>query len=112
MSGIVSQKTEALMDIMVKHKNNIMGSALVVGSIIGGYFAYKSRKEKQLNKIWDESSQNKVILHALILKPETWKMGTPHASPFVTKLMCYLSINKIPYVMDGKKPGHPQTKKS
>ena len=107
MSSTGKDTINKLIDAIKKNKTTAIG-ALVAG-VIGGYFVYQSRTKNNL-KIWDESSKNKVILHSL--KPDKWKFSTPHASPFVSKLICYFSLNNIPYIIDGKTPMHPKTNKS
>eukprot|EP01084_Bolivina_argentea_P032661 60457_1 len=85
-----------------------VGVTTVTGLIyLGKYF--KQRQSQQQLKDFEAQSatENKVILH---MSP-TWDFSTPHPSPWVTKIIAFLSYNKIPYIIDTTYPMHFYTQK-
>ena len=91
--------------------------AVVVGGLVtaaatGAYFMskwFKSRRLKQALKAFEEQSiaENKIILHCIPIAYERF----PHESPFVARIITFLELNKIPYIVDTTMAMHFYTQK-
>ena len=103
---------DELKRLFISYKKEIIVASSILGGIIGTVFALKYRNKSSKNplKKWEDLSQNNVILH---ISP-TWNLGTPHVSPFASKIIAYFAYHKIEYIVDNEITTwvHPKTKKS
>ena len=82
--------------------------AVVSGFFMLGKYMKKRKLQQQLQEFEKESIEsNKIILHAA----PCWNFPTPHASPYVTKMIAFLEYNKIPYKFDTTMMMHYYTQK-
>eukprot|EP01083_Nonionella_stella_P047238 126429_1 len=85
-----------------------VGVAFISGVIMLGKYIKKRQLKSKLDQFEAESiSENKVILHM----PPMWDFGTPHASPYCTKMIAFLEYTKVPYSIDTTMMKHFYTQK-
>eukprot|EP01084_Bolivina_argentea_P206898 353120_1 len=109
---MASERLDWLKKNVNENKKVIYGVTAAITTVSGliylGKYFQKRKLQQQLQDFEAKSiEENKVILH---MSP-TWDFSTPHPSPYVTKMIAFLSYNKVPYITDTTFPMHFRTQK-